>query len=223
MQPIVIVGAGGHGREVAAQLREMERAGSPWRLLGFLDDGVEPGTFVGGSTVLGGTDWLDDSGDAPHCVLGVGSPALKRRLAERLRPKVAGFPALVHPGVALDDTARVGEGALVAAGCVLTVDLEIGAFATLNRLCTVSHDCRVGAYATLAPGVLLAGAVHVGEGADLGIGASVIQGIHVGEWSVVGAGAAVVRDLPPDCTAVGVPARPIRQRAPGWHLTHGAP
>ncbi|MBB4634518.1 acetyltransferase [Longimicrobium terrae] len=218
VQPLVIVGAGGHGREMAALVAEINAAAPRWELLGFVDDGREPGTAVGDSRVLGGAEWLLNSTIAPHVVLGLGSPALKRRLAERLRPRVAGFPALVHPGVTLHPSARVGEGVQVCAGCVVTVDLEIGAFATLNRLCTVSHDCRVGEYATLAPGVLLAGAVHVGEGADLGIGCSVIQGVRIGAWSIVGAGAAVVRDLPADCTAVGVPARPIRQRAAGWYL-----
>lgn len=219
MKPLVIVGAGGHGREIAAMLREINEAAPRWELLGFLDDGVPAGTRVGASSVLGGAEWLEGASPRPEVVLGVGSPALKRRLAERLRSWAAGFPALVHPGVRLHDSAGLGEGAQVCAGCVLTVDLEIGAFATLNRLCTVSHDCRVGDYATLAPGVLLAGGVNVGEGSELGIGASVIQGVSIGPWSVVGAGAAVARDVPPDCTAVGVPARPIRRREPGWHLT----
>ncbi|HEX8694183.1 MAG TPA: acetyltransferase [Longimicrobium sp.] len=218
VEPLVIYGAGGHGREVAALLADLNAAAPRWEVLGFLDDGAPPGTPRGDLTVLGGIDWLDGSGVRPHVALGVGAPALKRRLVERLRGRVAGFPALVHPGVALHPSVRLGEGALVTAGCVLTVDLEVGAFTTLNRLCTVSHDCRVGDYATLAPGVLLAGAVRVGEGADLGIGCSVIQGVAIGAWSVVGAGAAVVRDLPPDCTAVGVPARPIKHRPAGWHL-----
>lgn len=219
MRPLVIYGAGGHGREIEGMLAEINEAEPRWDLLGFLDDGLPAGTAVGGAAVLGGTDWLRSAAETPYVALGVGSPPLKRRLAQLLRPLAAGFPALVHPGVRLGRDARVGEGAQLCAGCVATVDLEIGAFATINRLCTVSHDCRVGDYATLAPGVLLAGAVAVGEGADLGIGACVIQGIAIGSWSVVGAGAAVVRDVPPDCTAVGVPARPIRRRASGWHLT----
>ncbi len=52
--------------------------------------------------------------------------------------------------------------------------------------------------------------VSVGEGALIGIGAVAIPGISIGARSVVGAGAAVTRDLPPDCVAVGVPARVIK-------------
>ena len=39
-----------------------------------------------------------------------------------------------------------------------------------------------------------------------------IDKVSVGAWTIVGAGAAVVRDLPANVTAVGVPARVIKQR-----------
>jgi acetyltransferase-like isoleucine patch superfamily enzyme len=42
----------------------------------------------------------------------------------------------------------------------------------------------------------------------LGVGAAVVPGRRIGARTVVGAGAVVVHDLPPDVTAVGVPARP---------------
>jgi UDP-perosamine 4-acetyltransferase len=64
----------------------------------------------------------------------------------------------------------------------------------------------------------LGGNVVVGEGAFLGVGTMVIPGIRIGRWSVVGAGAVVTKDLPDDCTAVGVPARVIKTREDGWHL-----
>jgi acetyltransferase-like isoleucine patch superfamily enzyme len=40
----------------------------------------------------------------------------------------------------------------------------------------------------------------------------------VGRWSILGAGAVVTRPVPENCTAVGVPARVIKQRPEGWHL-----
>jgi len=42
--------------------------------------------------------------------------------------------------------------------------------------------------------------------------------LRVGEWSIVGAGAAVVKDVPPNVTVVGIPARVMRTRPEGWHL-----
>ena len=62
-------------------------------------------------------------------------------------------------------------------------------------------------------GVHISGNVHLGAGCEMGVGSSIIQGLSVGEESIVGAGAAVVRNIPAHCTAVGVPAKPIRYHA----------
>ena len=46
----------------------------------------------------------------------------------------------------------------------------------------------------------------------IGIGAIVLQGVRIGRGSIIAAGALVNRDLPPGSIAMGVPARPQRNR-----------
>jgi acetyltransferase-like isoleucine patch superfamily enzyme len=46
----------------------------------------------------------------------------------------------------------------------------------------------------------------------MGTNSTVIQGVSVGEHTIIGAGAVAVRDLPARCTAVGVPARVIKNQ-----------
>jgi serine O-acetyltransferase len=50
-------------------------------------------------------------------------------------------------------------------------------------------------------------APRIGRGVLLSSGSSVIGDISVGDFAKIGAGAVVTRDVPPGCTAVGVPAR----------------
>jgi sugar O-acyltransferase (sialic acid O-acetyltransferase NeuD family) len=231
---LVIVGAGGFGREVAQLVRDLNAAGpAPWNLAGFVDDDpARKGTEVAGHPVLGSLDWLleasvaarrvshetsDQIAGAPAIALGVGSPAVKSRIARRLAGHGFDFPTLVHPSAIVGDRVHLGTGAIVTAGCILTTDIAVGEFVTLNLGCTVGHDAVLGDYATLAPGVHVSGNVTLGEGADLGTGSSTIQGVTVGRWSVVGAGGVVVRDLADNVVAVGIPARPIRTRDEGWH------
>jgi len=47
----------------------------------------------------------------------------------------------------------------------------------------------------------------------IGLGATLMPGVSVGDNCVIGAGAVVTRDIPSDCVAVGVPARPVRSIA----------
>lgn len=225
MKPLVIYGAGGFAREALELVRDVNRARPQWDVLGFLDDSpARRGTKLNDLPVLGGREWLDTAPERPHVVLGVGSPAVKRRLAEALRDRAAGFPTVVHPTVVASRYVELGTGVLVTAGNILTTQVKVGDFAMLNLACTVGHDCDLGAYVTVSPGANVSGNVRIGEGTDVGTGARIIQGISIGAWTVVGAGAVVSRDLPDNCTAVGVPARVIREREPGWHAAApGAP
>jgi len=79
--------------------------------------------------------------------------------------------------------------------------------------CTIDHDCHIFEHAYISPGCNLSGRVTIGTGAFLGTGAVVLPQISIGEWSIVGAGAVVTKDIPPRVTAVGVPARVIKQHA----------
>ncbi len=102
------------------------------------------------------------------------------------------------------------------AGVVVQAQATLGRHVIANTGCSIDHDCAVGDYVHLAPGSRLAGGVHLGEGSFLGTKASAIPGINVGEWSIVGAGAVVSRSLPANITAVGAPAKVIKERPTGW-------
>jgi acetyltransferase-like isoleucine patch superfamily enzyme len=51
---------------------------------------------------------------------------------------------------------------------------------------------------------------RVCKGASIGSGAAILCGITIGERALVGAGAVVTKDVPPDATVAGVPARTLR-------------
>lgn len=206
------------GRDLHALLRDLATVAPGLAVVGFLDDDPgKHGEMVHGLPVLGDTSWVTANVSAEVAV-GIGSPAGKRAVVERLRAAGARVPSLVHPGAVIGADVVLGEGTIVSAGCVLTTDIRIGDFVTINTSCSLAHDDVVDDYASLAPGVHLAGNVHVGEGADLGTGTVTVQGVEIGAWSIVGAGTVVVRDLPANVTAVGAPARVVRRRADGWHL-----
>lgn len=218
MNEIVIYGAGGLGREVAQMLEDINARGPRWSVLGFVsDDPAAQGTRAGELPIIGTSEWVRARTQPIAVVVAVGSPALKHRLVQRVRGPFTTFPTIVHPSVTMGRRVSLGEGTVVGAGSVFTVDIRLGAFVTVGIGCTISHDDVLCDYATLAPGVNVSGAVTVGEGTDVGTGSQVIQGISIGEWSIVGAGAVVCRDLPANVTAVGVPAKTIKERPSGWY------
>ncbi|WP_158705087.1 NeuD/PglB/VioB family sugar acetyltransferase [Salinibacter altiplanensis] len=207
--PLFLVGAGGFGREVAALVEALNRQAPTWDLRGFVDDDSSlHETAVMGRPVRGGLDWLAHHQPAPHVALTIGDGTARRSMADRLASLNLQPVPLVHPTVSVHRTVTLGPGTILCRGAAPTVDVQIGAHVVLDQHCTVGHDAVLDAFVSLRPGVRLSGAVHLKQGVTVGTGAVVLPGVTVGTGTTVGAGAVVTDDLPPGCTAVGVPARP---------------
>jgi hypothetical protein len=206
--PLVIVGAGGFGREVLDLVRDINASTPTFEFLGFLDDGQADGSLLAriGAEALGTSARLADI-EASY-VIAIGAAGPRRRIDALARSHGRTPATLVHPWATVGNDVLIGEGAVVAAGTRLTTGIVIGRHAHVNLNCTIGHDVTIGDYATLFPGVHLGGGSVIEEGATLGTGCVILPSVQVGRGAVVGAGAVVVRDVAPGATAVGNPARP---------------
>jgi sugar O-acyltransferase (sialic acid O-acetyltransferase NeuD family) len=193
-----IVGAGGVGREA---LDAALAAGLT--VAGFLDDAVQ------GTVRDRPVRPVDDCDGGLTCLVAIGDPVARLRVAERVEARGADVIAVVHPSAVLAADAEVGAGALVGGLAFISTAVVVGRHAQVHYGATVGHDTVVGDGATVLPGANVAGAVELGRAATIGSGAVVLQGRHVGDGATVGAGAVVTADVPPGVTVAGVPARPL--------------
>lgn len=205
---LVVYGVGGMGRELMWQLGE----GCEFNLLGFADDDPEKqGTVINGYPVVGGTQWLLSRKEKIGVAVAVGNPQVRRKIVEKLKTNSnIVFPNIIAPDARISEFVEMGEGCIICYANVITVNIKIGDFFLSNRCNTVGHDCVIGDFVTLNPMVSVSGNVTVKDGTDIGTGTNIIQGKTVGRNAVIGAGAVVVKDIPDCCTAVGVPAVPIK-------------
>jgi sugar O-acyltransferase (sialic acid O-acetyltransferase NeuD family) len=216
---IVILGAGGHARDVLDVLEACNEESARYEMLGFVVEAGhgQAGAIVNGLPILGDLGWLAQHADDSRLIAAVGSPALRLHLVEAARARGGRFAeTVVHPSVIRTKRITMGEGAVVGAGVTMTSLIRLGRHAHVNNGSTIAHDVVIGDYATVSPGTHLSGNVDIGEGTYVGTGASVIEKIRIGAWSIVGAGSAVIRDVPANVTAVGCPAAVIKERPAGW-------
>jgi UDP-perosamine 4-acetyltransferase len=215
---IVIVGAGGHAREVMEILLSCQRVGEDVEPIGFVDDGSSVSETLNGLPVLGNLEWLEGIDRANLGVIcAVGTPSVCFTLAERVRTSGFRVANAIAPTAWIATSAKVGEGVMIFPNVVVNANAVIGDHVSLNVGSSVSHDSRVGPFCSVGPGARLAGNVILGARCFVGMGANVVHGVSIGDGCVIGAGSVVLQDLPAAVTAVGVPAR-ITGPASEWPM-----
>lgn len=212
---LAIVGAGGLGREVLVLARQINQVLPSWNIAGFYDDRTPTAPTIHGLPYLGSVAALNTQTEPLHVVVAVGSSRSRAAVVARLTSRHLTFATLIHPSVARADYQhiRIGQGSIISQGCILTCDIHLGQHVLLNLGCTVGHDAVLNDFCSLMPHANVGGEAHLETGVYLGTNATVINQVRVGRNTVVGAGAVAVRDLPANCTAVGVPAQSIKQHA----------
>lgn len=211
MKEIVIIGAGGFGREVKMLIDQINQIQLVYNFRGYYDDGFEKGDLINGFPILGGVKDINNIDGVVYVVCAIGDPKLKSKLLGMLNNSSIIYPTLIHPNVCIGtDQVEIGQGVIICSNTVITVNVNIEDFTILNLACTVGHDSNIGKYCSFMPGTNISGEVNIGEGVYIGTGAKIINQLEIGEYSIIGAGAVVSKSIPQHCTAVGIPAKPIK-------------
>ncbi|MGG5578469.1 acetyltransferase [Myroides sp. C15-4] len=211
MKKIAVFGAGGFGREVKTIIDSINQKEHTFEFIGFYDDGLEKGTIVNGYQVLGGVKELNKLEEEMALAIAIGDPKTKAKIVSLLSNSLLEYPNIISPHALISsDFVTLGKGNIICAGTIITCNIEIKDFIILNLSCTVGHDTVINNYASFMPSVNISGEVVIGEGVYVGTGAKIINLLDIGEYTIVGAGAVVAKTLPAKCTAVGIPAKPIK-------------
>jgi sugar O-acyltransferase (sialic acid O-acetyltransferase NeuD family) len=211
---IIIVGAGGFGREV------LQWARHAWpehvhKLAGFVS--ADPTKLDGHAPSLSILATPNDFELRPTdgFVLGIGIPRIRRVVAEQLEARGARFLALIHPTAIVAETAHIGTGTVICPYAIVSDAVRLGRFMLVNYHASLAHDATACDFAVLSPYATLGGHAEIGADVFLGLHVSISPGKAVGARSIVSANSCVLTDAPADSIIFGVPGR-IRPRvAPG--------
>lgn len=97
-------------------------------------------------------------------------------------------------------TRDIGPGLFINHGICTLIGAE-----RIGKNCWINHDVSIGFAART-------GAPRIGDRVTVSTGAKILGDITIGDDVMIGANAVVLRDVPSDCTVVGVPARIVRRK-----------
>lgn len=211
MKDIVIIGAGGFGREVAMLIEDINKIEKTYNLIGFVDDREDLiGRQINGYAVLGNLEWLLDK--KLYIAIGIGEPNTKSIIVNKLKDSNNRYPNLIHPNAIVSEQVSLGKGCIITAGTIITVNIIIKDFVTVNLDTTIGHDVTLHDFVTVLPSVNISGNVEIKESTMIGTGSAIIQGLTIGSNTTVGAGSVVIRNIPDNCVSVGNPAKVIKEK-----------
>jgi len=146
MKKIIIVGAGGFGREAYYLIKDINKQSPIWEIKGFIDDYVTslkdkhiPVPVI--STIA---DYIPSKDD--WFVLGISSPRGKEKVVSILKERGARFATLIHPSASINKTAKIGEGCVITAGSIGDCSI-IGDFVHIAAS-MIGQDVEIGDYTT---------------------------------------------------------------------------
>ena len=208
MYNVIIVGAGGFGREVYLWAKD-SFSKDQYTIKGFLDD--DPRILDNYDMDVGIIGNLDnyEVKNQDRFLFAIGDIDVKKRLVMELKKKGAKFLTLIHPTALIVPTAKIGEGVIICPFVTVCDHAQLGDFVMMNIYSTCGHDGKVGKYCILSPYAILNGFVALEDEVFLGTHSTVIPYKRVGHKSKISANSVVMRDVPANKIVFGVPGKAI--------------
>lgn len=200
--PLLIFGAGGHGRVVV----DAALVAQHWKLLVVSDRQLpeNQNELLPGIQLIT-VDAALKLDPAVHIAIG----------NNQFRQKEAGawgferLISVVHPAAVVSIFSSVLPGCFVGAGSIVGPLAQVGMGVIINHGAVVDHDVEVGAFSHIAPNASLGGHVRIGQRVLIGSGAVVLPFMVIADDVIVGAGSVVTGNLLESGTYAGIPARKI--------------
>ena len=206
---LLIVGAGGLGREVLAWTYEIPVAMRDWDVKGFLNS--IPSALDGYAVdlpILGDPLDFNCTGDE-LLICAIGNPQDKLTLCRTLVQRGARFVSLIHPSAIVSPRARVASGCIVATAAIISPDAHIDSFSVVLGSTAIGAGVIVEEGATISAFCFVGERAVIGEGAFLGSHAIVMPGTRVEKGARIGARTVVSGTIPAGTTFFGVPGQMI--------------
>jgi len=213
LKKLVLYGAGGFGKEVAAIIETINDHKPTYELLGFIDDGecFEIGDIINGYPLLGRKKWILEHKDEVYCTCTIGNAKIKATIQRELSKRNVKFETIMAESSRVGKYTEIGQGCVFYGEVSISVNCKIGDGVLLNHGCNIGHDAVIGNYTTVMPNTGISGACIIGEEVSIGGHAFIVPGKKIGNQATVAAGSIVFTNVREGSLVLGNPAKRMRE------------
>ena len=206
MKQLLILGAGGMGKEIYYTARHSIGYGTEFVVKGFLDYPNPEWDINIYPPILGlEDDYEIQPNDVFTC--SIGDVHLKRKVCEKMKARGAKFQTLIF------NNAQIGDNVTIGDGCIIDPYARIGADATIGENCLVQtfaivgHEAKIGDYCRLDCRSLLVGGVILKNNVTVHTNAVISHNVVVDDDATIAALSFVIRKVKAGKTVCGNPAK----------------
>lgn len=208
MKDIIIVGAGGFGREALSLIKSINKVSKKWNIKGFIDDNINAldGVKCDGEIIGTIKDWIPSENEV--YAMGVASPKGKENFANILKEKGAKFETLISPNAVIHDYVKIGEGCIINGRSSIGSGVVIGNFVNVAAS-MVGQDAIIGDYSTTTGYANITDA-QIGKRVFVGSQTFIMNKKKIGDDAYISAGSIVFNNVKPGVRVIGNPARKMK-------------
>jgi sugar O-acyltransferase (sialic acid O-acetyltransferase NeuD family) len=204
---IVIVGAGGFGREILDTIKFINKVEQTYEIVGFIDNVIQKGTLVNGIVVLGSDEILQSNINA-SLIIGFADPFNRKIFFEKYH-NTFHFPVIIHPTAIISEYCEINDGSIIQAFSIIAANAFVGNCVVLNARSGIGHDSKIGSFTSIQSFCDITGNNVLGNLCFLGTGVKLIPNLKIADECYLCAGTVVFKDLAYKSKVIGNPGKII--------------
>jgi len=209
MKHLIIIGAGGMGRQMYQLASCCKGYGSEFVVKGFLDDNI--------NALAGFENYppiIETVGSYELCpedvfVNSIGNVQAKKKCINIILKEGGEFLTLIHPCAGISQNVKIGKGCIIAANAYIGVDSVIGDFSFIQNGAIIGHDVEIGSWSRIDCHVVCIAGVKIGNDVCIHTAAIINHNVKIADGACVGAGSFVIRNITSAVTVHGNPAKKL--------------
>jgi sugar O-acyltransferase (sialic acid O-acetyltransferase NeuD family) len=207
MEPIILVGGGGH----CISCIDVIRSTNKFEIVGILDISEKVGTIVSGISTIGSDADIPElaaNGMSFLITLGqIKSSQSRVAIYKTIKDSGGKLPVVISPRAYVSPSASIDEGTIIMHDSLINANAIIGSNCIINTGALIEHEAVIGIFCHISTHAVVNGQVTVGNNSFIGSNSVIANNVSLPEGIIIAAGACILKTPSESGIYIGNPSK----------------